>query len=537
MRLHISSNSDIVLGSYYRSPNSPTTVLNDLNDSLRFIKLQFPSTKIILGGDFNCPGIDWYTGTLTDSYISGFLRESLIELADDYQLQQAVTFPTRGNNLLDLFFTSHIDLVQSCQPYPGLSDHEVVLIKFQCQISPSKQCPRKIYLYQKANWNIIREKLIHISDEYFLRNQNVTRDVEENWQFIHCQILKLINDYVPTKLLHSRSHCPWLSTPLKQLIRKKQRVYNHAKYYNDESKWKEYKELSQKVRNLLRHQHNSYLTNILSTDDLNNQKLFWKYIKNKRKDRVGISTLKSHNGCVVSDSLEKSEILNKQFKSVFTIENTENFPNKGPSSFPKIGDIEITTVGVYKLLSDCDPWKSQGPDNIHACFLKNTASEMAPMLTHLYQLSLRTGVLPRVWKQAHITPIYKAGDRTDPKNYQPISLTSLICKFMEHIICSQLLHHLDTNNILSECQFGFRSHHSCESQLLITIDDFAKAINNRQQIDVGILDFAKAFDKVPHLRLLHKLEHYGVTGNLLNWLTSFLSDRSQQVVLDDLTIS
>ena len=78
-------------------------------------------------------------------------------------------------------------------------------------------------------------------------------------------------------------------------------------------------------------------------------------------------------------------------------------------------------------------------------------------------------------------------------------------------------------------QFGFISHHSCESQLLITTDDFAKAINNRQQIDVGILDFAKAFDEVPHLRLLHKLEYYGVTGNLLNWLTSFLSDRTQQV--------
>ena len=83
------------------------------------------------------------------------------------------------------------------------------------------------------------------------------------------------------------------------------------------------------------------------------------------------------------------------------------------------------------------------------------------------------------------------------------------------------MHHLDINNILTECQFGFRSHHSCESQLLITIDDFAKAINNRQQVDVGILDFAKAFDKVPHSRLLYKLEYYGVTGNLLKWLTSF----------------
>ena len=152
------------------------------------------------------------------------------------------------------------------------------------------------------------------------------------------------------------------------------------------------------------------------------------------------------------------------------------------------------------------------------------------MLTHLYQFSLTMGVLPRIWKEAYVTPIYKAGKRNDPKSYRPISMTSLICKSMEHIICSQLMHHLDTNNILSESQFGFRSHHSCESQLLITIGDFAKAINNRQQIDVSILDFAKAFDKVPHSRLLHKLEYYGVTGNLLKWLTSLLSDQSQQMV-------
>jgi len=85
--------------------------------------------------------------------------------------------------------------------------------------------------------------------------------------------------------------------------------------------------------------------------------------------------------------------------------------------------------------------------------------------------------------------------------------------------------HLDTCNILFGNQFGFRSHHSSETQLLITIDDFAKAINNRQQFDIGIFDFTKAFDKVPHFRLLHKLQYYGVSGNLLSWLTSFISDQ------------
>ena len=125
----------------------------------------------------------------------------------------------------------------------------------------------------------------------------------------------------------------------------------------------------------------------------------------------------------------------------------------------------------------------------------------------------------------------------DPKNYRPVSLTSVACKIMEHVVVSHIMKHLEFYNILVDTQFGFRSQHSCESQLLITVDDLAGALNNRLQIDCGILDFAKAFDKVPHLRLLHKLEYYGIRGYLLDWIGSFLTNRSQQVVIEGSTSS
>ena len=105
---------------------------------------------------------------------------------------------------------------------------------------------------------------------------------------------------------------------------------------------------------------------------------------------------------------------------MFTTEDLTNFPHKGPSDYPQIDGIEITTSGVCKLLSDCNPHKSAGPDNIHSCFLKNTANEIAPMLTHLFQSSLSTGIIPSVWKQAYVTPIYKTGSRSDARNYRPI---------------------------------------------------------------------------------------------------------------------
>ena len=91
--------------------------------------------------------------------------------------------------------------------------------------------------------------------------------------------------------------------------------------------------------------------------------------------------------------------------------------------------------------------------------------------------------------------------------------------------------HLEETNILIENQFGFREHHSCESQLLVTVDDIAKAINNKAQVDAAVLDFSKAFDKVAHSRLILKLKYYGVRGNLLNWFESFYN-RTQQVVIE-----
>ena len=102
---------------------------------------------------------------------------------------------------------------------------------------------------------------------------------------------------------------------------------------------------------------------------------------------------------------------------------------------------------------------------------------------------------------------------------------------MEHIICSNLMSHLDRHKILTDFQFGFRKKRSCESQLLITINELAKSLDTGRQIDCILLDFSKAFDKVSHSRLLLKLDHYGVQGQNLRWIEAFLKDRTQEVVV------
>ena len=116
-------------------------------------------------------------------------------------------------------------------------------------------------------------------------------------------------------------------------------------------------------------------------------------------------------------------------------------------------------------------------------------------------------------------------------------ISQACCKIMEHIILSHMAKHLSLNNILIDQQHGFREKFSCETQLISAIHDWAKGINFCRQTDVILLDFSKAFDSVPHERLLVKLDFYGIRGKMLNWIRAFLINRKQKVSVNGVLLS
>ena len=198
-------------------------------------------------------------------------------------------------------------------------------------------------------------------------------------------------------------------------------MYNHARHYSRESDWLEYKLLQKDIDRKLKYQHKTYLTDMISSPD--NKKPLWRYIKNKRQDHTGISTLKDpENGQPITNPASKADILNQHFKSVFTTEDRSNIPDKGSSPYPSIADFCISSEGVYKVLSNCNPHKSPGPDAIHPYALKGTATEVTPILTHIFQTSLESGTVPTPWKHAYVSPVLKKGDKANPKKYRPIHL-------------------------------------------------------------------------------------------------------------------
>ena len=319
-------------------------------------------------------------------------------------------------------------------------------------------------------------------------------------------------------------------------MRKKERWYSKAKKLNNVTTWKTYKKIKSQCQNACRQTHNQYLDSIFA-DDTSNKKLF-AYVKSRKQENVGIPDLKSERGLPIRDPKLKADLIHKQFDSVFSNPSPPvQAPEVNFDKIPTIPDIEVTSPGIRKLLEKIDPHKAIGPDKIPGQFLKLCAAEMADILTTLFNASLSQGVVPPDWKTANIVPLFKKGDKSNPANYRPISLTSLTCKILEHVVFSNFMSHFEKFSILDDAQHGFRKNRSCVSQLITTLDDFANTLKNQHQTDAILLDFSKAFDKVDHLGLLSKLETYGIRGPLLEWTSSFLIGRKQSVVVDGHTSS
>ena len=181
---------------------------------------------------------------------------------------------------------------------------------------------------------------------------------------------------------------------------------------------------------------------------------------------------------------------------------------------------------------DCIPGgASCGPDGIPAIVLKKAKVPMARMICKIFQTSLETGEIPASLKSAYIKGIYKGGAKTKPANYRPISLTSHVIKTMERVMRKALVAFMDFYHLMDQRQHGSRAGRSTLSQLLQHQDEILQALETGNNIDVIYLDFSKAFDKVDHGVLLHKLRSLGITGRVGRWIMNFLQMRRQQVMI------
>lgn len=516
----------IIIGAFYRSQQFGKSIdyMERLKESLSKIK-RVDRSHIWLAGDFNLPGIDWASQSVLPNAPYVNLSKFMLEIAADFGLEQMVTRPTRGKNILDIFLTNNPDLVERSTVIPGLSDHDgipMIIVSSKPRLIKTK--PRLIYLYDKADMNLIKEDFKSYSS-HMAKDDTSHLSVNDLWEDLENKVKSVMEARIPTRTVRKRNLTPWIGRGIKRLLKKKQRAFNSYKKEANQDSLDRFHMLRKATQKQTRKSYRKYINSIC----MESSKKFWSFMKGLRCDSIGIPTLKS-NGILESDNLAKADILNHQFKSVFTLEK-ETLPSMGVSKTPSMPDISINIEGVIKLLKNLDSHKAPGPDGVPARILKEAAEEIAPALCTIFEKSLETGELPSSWLCANISPIFKKGDRTIASNYRPISLTAIACKILEHILHSNIMHHFDKFSVLTSKQHGFRKHHSCESQLILTSHDLARSLNSKAQIDMIIMDFTKAFDTVPHNRLLLKLDHYGVRNKTYTWIANFLKCRKQRVVV------
>ena len=538
VHVQIPGATQLYIGSLYRPPdqNDPA-YLDQLNTCLSRIPV---GAHTWLGGNFNLGDIDWETETVKPNPYKSGLCHQLLQISKDHFLDQLVLEPTRITedigNTLDLFFSNNQSLVNRVEVIPGISDHETVYVESSLRPAKIVTPPRQVKCYCKADFDSLKEELRQSKEDFI--NMAEISSAEQLWAKLRTLTTELMRKYIPTRLIKgNKLKKPWIDKKVRSLIRRRQKLFQRMRKTRNETDVRKYRECKRILQKSERQSYWSYVNNIIEVGDQDSacqpkQKRFWSYIKSLRKDSSGIAPLKD-NGRLFNSPTDKANILNHQYHSVFTREDPSSAtPDPDGTPLPDMDNITVTEQGVKKLLQKSNPQKATGPDMIPARILRECSEELAPILTIVINRTLQTGCVPEDWKQANVSAVFKKGQRYDPAHYRPISLTCLCCKMLEHIITSSIMKHVDHHQILSDCQHGFRARRSCETQLVTLINDLSSSLDRGDQTDMVILDFSKAFDRVPHKRLLRKLHHYGIRGHLHSWITSFLTGRSQKVIVE-----
>ena len=525
----LSNNQNLLVGVVYRSPNS-----SDENNEKLLAMLRMAATVhcdyLTLCGDYNQPRIDWKASHCLDS--EGAFGHAFLEVIEDLNLHQHATKPSRfrgeQRSCLDLIFTNEENMIEEVYDLPpiGKSDHVCQkwdLIVDEVSFKNTTVIRRN---FKHANWDKIKDDL-----------RNFEVDPNDSPCTSNDKLVAFINETKTRNIPYCRPRSTKYRLPwTRNASVKKQRAakwrswkqFNRTKLPID---YDAYKYERNRLNDVLRGAKMNYERRLIA-DMKAKPNLYHGHCRRSLKTKQGISNVVDGDGKLTETEEETAAALGTYYESVFTKDDLQSPAPEFPSlTQERLTDIVVTDESVEEVLMGLNPSKAAGPDEVESQLLKECAEEMAPILGNIFRKSMDAGEVPRTWKEAHIIPIYKKGNKAVMANFRPVALTSAICKVFERIICCTILSFLTRNGLISQQQHGFVRGRSCQTNILLCLERWTASLDSGKSVDVAYFDYSKAFDKVSHRLLLIKLKAYGIDGKLLTWMEAYLRDRKQRVIV------
>ena len=507
---------------------------NNIVDTINF--------GVLIIGDFNMSYIDW--SLIDNNYRMSCAAKTFIDFCLINNLTQLNHIKNYQNKLLDLVLFN-LDYPQVSVESPSRrlirTDplHPPLLINVSTSINKtaptlSLNSSSLKYAYAKADYKSINKYLSAVNwDTRFSLCTNVNEMVD----ILYDVIYKSMDLYIPKiKIVHGLKHPPWFSHTLIKRIKEKEIVRQRYKKYNNPMDEIILKLLEKRCEKLSIQCYNAY---VQFTEDkvTSNSKFFWSFLKRKKQNITNsypaemkcdnISQSGGQNICNLFVS-HFSSIYAQNYDSLYDYKKIEQNLSIQNFDSRSLSCVHLTHSEIICAIKKLDHNKSSGSDHVSPAYLIHCAELLALPLEKIYNESLKTGIFPIKWKIAKIVPIFKSGDKTNVKNYRPISILSVFGKILESLVYQNLFHYF--KQMFNVHQHGFINGRSTCTNLVNFCEMLIDAVDKRNRVDVIYTDFSKAFDLVPTSVLLQKLSSYGVVNSLLNWLKSYLTERQFYVV-------
>ena len=516
----------------YRPPNSTNVYWEQLKDKINHIQTHYNGNIMILG-DLNAD--------LNDR--SGI---NLINFANDNNLTIHNRNPSRIQNntssILEQCLTNFPNLISHSEIFPpiGTSDHCVLSITLNIKFQHPIAYVRLMWDFKNGNYDSYRKELRDTNWDTCL-NLDDFDSIVNAWSDT---ILAIAKKHIPYKLVTIRpKDKPWFNSYLRKLKRKKDRIFNAYKRNKTpilRNKFIETRNFYNTEIHRIKSEYDHTQYDKLNNDTHRSTKQWWTLLKKisieQHISKQNIPPMK-HNTDLVTGDKEKAELFNNFFIDASSLNdngamNPLNTNTRVTATDDDLNSIILTEQEIADQINCIDTSKSYGPDGIPPRIIKEGGAAICKILFRLFSLSLETSKFPLSWKSANVIPLHKKEDKNIVSNYRPISLLSIVGKLLEKIVFKHIYNFYRDNFVLTDFQSGFQHGRSTTTQLLEVYHTFCQALDKEKEVRVIFLDISKAFDKVWHKGLLHKLQLSGISGQLLAWLKDYLSNRRQRVVIN-----